>query len=54
MRIPLLALALAGPLLAQEHTHGADKDAKVPTHEKHAMDPAAPKPITADGVRCVN
>src|SRR5467141_817951 len=46
MRIPLLVLALALPALAQEHVHdaGSDKDAKVPAHQAHPMDPSAPKP----------
>jgi carboxymethylenebutenolidase len=44
MRILLFALALVLPALAQEHAHGTDQDAKVPTHQTHPMDPAAPKP----------
>jgi len=48
MRIPLLALALALPAVAQEHVHGSDKDAKVPAHQMHPMDAAAPKPKGQD------
>jgi len=50
MRIPLFALALALPALAQEHVHGSasDKDAKVPAHQMHPMDAAAPKPKGQD------
>ncbi|HWE25433.1 MAG TPA: dienelactone hydrolase family protein [Myxococcales bacterium] len=46
MRILLAAALAALPAFAQEHDHGAasDKDSKVPAHEKHPMDPNAPKP----------
>jgi carboxymethylenebutenolidase len=46
MRILLLVAAFAFPALAQEHAHGgsSDKDSSVPAHQKHALDPDAPKP----------
>jgi len=46
MRIPLIALALALPVFAQEHVHGSgsDKDARVPVNQKHPLDPQAPRP----------
>ena len=46
MRIPLLAVLIAFPVLAQEHVHGAtsDKDAQVPVNQKHPLDPASPRP----------
>ena len=45
MRILLIAALAAFPALAQ-HDHGSasDKDSKVPSHQKHPMDPDAPKP----------
>src|SRR5437868_5592988 len=46
MRILLVAALVALPALAQGHDHGdaSDKNSKVPAHEKHPMDPNAPKP----------
>jgi carboxymethylenebutenolidase len=43
----LLALCLSLPAFAEEHQHGAaasDKDSAVPAHQKHPLDPNAPKP----------
>jgi carboxymethylenebutenolidase len=47
MRILLVATLVALPALAQGHDHGdaSDKDSKVPAHQKHQMDPNAPKPM---------
>ena len=47
MRILLVATLVALPALAQGHDHGdaSDKDSKVPAHQKHSMDPSAPKPM---------
>lgn len=47
MRILLVAALVALPALAQGHDHGdaSDKDSKVPAHQKHQMDPKAPKPM---------
>jgi len=46
MRRMLLALALSLPVVAQDHGHpgASDKDAQVPAHQKHPLDPQAPKP----------
>jgi carboxymethylenebutenolidase len=46
MRILLVACLVALPAFAQGHDHGdaSDKDSKVPAHQKHPMDPNAPKP----------
>jgi carboxymethylenebutenolidase len=47
MRILLVAALIALPAFAQGHDHGdaSDKDSKVPAHQKHPMDPNAPKPM---------
>src|ERR1700704_5506362 len=43
----LLAFCLSLPAFAEEPQHGAaasDKDSAVPAHQKHPLDPNAPKP----------
>ena len=47
MRILLVATLVALPALAQGHDHGdaSDQDSKVSAHQKHSMDPSAPKPM---------
>jgi carboxymethylenebutenolidase len=44
MRILALTLAVSLPVFAQQHVHGADAGSNVPAHEKHPLDPNAPKP----------
>src|SRR5690349_24452729 len=44
MRILAVLLAVSFPVVAQEHVHGADAGSNVPAHEKHPLDPSAPRP----------